>query len=96
MSDGKVVNGNCGEVPDGKIDCRGLLIAPGLIDLQVAAMLTSLSFRLIQWWHLFLLSNMPNAEKKQYFEPCINFQINGAFGEDFTSGNYILPAYQIW
>ena len=35
VHEGKVVEGGGSKVPDSKIDCAGLLIAPGLIDLQV-------------------------------------------------------------
>ena len=45
--EGKVVEGEASKVPDSKIDCAGLLIAPGLIDLQVCAMIASLASRLV-------------------------------------------------
>ena len=45
--EGKVVKGGNGEVPDCKIDCCGLLIAPGLLDLQVCAITASLTSMLV-------------------------------------------------
>ena len=102
--EGKVVEGGGSKVPDSKIDCAGLLIAPGLIDLQVCDMMASLTSRLVFGCLKLLsshlhLSYMPKKDSFCCFQPklrlmhfliCIDFQINGAFGEDFTSGAYYL------
>ena len=47
VCEGKVVEMGNRELPDCKIDCSGLLVAPGLIDLQVCAITASLTSRLV-------------------------------------------------
>ena len=47
VCEGKVVEMGNRELPDCKIDCSGLLVAPGLIDLQVCAITASFTSRLV-------------------------------------------------